>query len=67
MEKDLQFGMQTFDQSLCELEASGQISEQTAAGYADSANNVRLKIQLRSRQAVIRDEMDNPSMFSVLE
>lgn len=67
MEKDLQFGMQTFDRSLCELEASGQISEQTAVGYADSANNVRLKIQLRSRQAVIRDEMDNPSMFSVLE
>ncbi|MFM9899964.1 MAG: PilT/PilU family type 4a pilus ATPase [Polaromonas sp.] len=67
MEKDLQFGMQTFDQSLCELEAAGTISEQTAISYADSANNVRLKIQLRSRQAVIRDEMDNPSMFSVLE
>ena len=67
MEKDLQFGMQTFDQSLCELEAAGKISEQIAVGYADSANNVRLKIQLRSRQAVIRDEMDNPSMFSVLE
>ena len=67
MEKDLQSGMQTFDQSLCALEAAGKISEQTAISYADSANNVRLKIQLRSRQAVIRDEMDNPSMFSVLE
>jgi twitching motility protein PilU len=67
MEKDLQFGMQTFDQSLCELEAAGKISEQTAVAYADSANNVRLKIQLRSRQSVIRDEMDNPSMFSVLD
>lgn len=67
MEKDLQFGMQTFDQSLCKLEAAGKISEQTAVAYADSANNVRLKIQLRSRQDVIRGEMDNPSMFSVLE
>ena len=67
MEKDLQAGMQTFDQSLCALEAAGKISEQTAISYADSGNNVRLKIQLRSRQAVIRDEMDNPSMFSVLE
>ena len=67
MEKDLQFGMQSFDQSLCALEVAGKISEQTAVAYADSANNVRLKIQLRSRQAVIRDQMDNPSMFSVLE
>ena len=67
MEKDLQFGMQTFDRSLCELQASGKISEQTAVAFADSANNVRLKIQLRSRQALIDGEMNNPSKFSVLE
>lgn len=67
MEKDLQFGMQTFDRSLCKLEAAGKISEQTAIAFADSANNVRLKIQLRSRQSVIDGEMNNPSKFSVLE
>ena len=67
MEKDLQFGMQTFDRSLCELQAAGKISEQTAVAFADSANNVRLKIQLRSRQALIDGEMNNPSKFSVLE
>ena len=67
MKKDLQFGMQTFDRSLCKLEAAGKISEQTAIAFADSANNVRLKIQLRSRQSVIDEEMNNPSKFSVLE
>ena len=67
MEKDLQFGMQTFDRSLCKLEAAGKISEQTVIAFADSANNVRLKIQLRSRQSVIDAEMNNPSKFSVLE
>jgi twitching motility protein PilU len=67
MEKDLQFGMQTFDRSLCALEAAGKISEQTAIAFADSANNVRLKIQLRSRQSLIDGEMNNPSKFSVLE
>ena len=67
MEKNMQFGMQTFDHSLCEMEAAGKISEQTAVGYADSANNVRLKLQLRSQQSVIRNELDNPSVFSVLE
>ena len=67
MEKDVQFGMQTFDRSLCTLEAAGKISEQTAIAFADSANNVRLKIQLRSRQATIDGEMNNPSTFSVLD
>lgn len=67
MEKDLQFGMQTFDRSLCRLEAAGKISEQTAIAFADSANNVRLKIQLRSRQTLIDGEMNNQSQFSVLE
>lgn len=39
-------GMQTFDQALYELFKSGKISEETAIRFADSQNNVALKIRL---------------------
>ena len=38
--------MQTFDQSLIELYQAGEISYEDALRYADSANEVRLRIKL---------------------
>ena len=48
MEKSNEMGMKTFDQSLFDLFQNGQISESTAMRFADSANNVRLNIKLKS-------------------
>jgi twitching motility protein PilU len=39
-------GMQTFDQSLFDLYRQGIIDLETAIGYADSANDVRLRIKM---------------------
>jgi twitching motility protein PilU len=38
--------MKTFDQSLFELYQAGEISYEDALRYADSANEVRLRIKL---------------------
>ena len=48
MEKSINLGMQTFDHALLELYKQGRISEQEAIRNADSANNIRLKINLGS-------------------
>ena len=50
MEKSVNLGMQTFDHALLELFNSGRISEEEAIRNADSANNIRLKINLDSGQ-----------------
>jgi twitching motility protein PilU len=46
MKESTQLGMKTFDQSLFELYQAGEISYEDALRYADSANEVRLKIKL---------------------
>lgn len=46
MEKSGNQGMQTMDSALIELCLSGKISSETAIQYADSANNVRLRLNL---------------------
>ena len=46
MKESTNLGMKTFDQSLYELYQAGQISYEDALRYADSANEVRLKIRL---------------------
>jgi twitching motility protein PilU len=51
MEKSINVGMQTFDHALLELFKQGRISEEEAIRNADSANNIRLKINLGSGQA----------------
>lgn len=51
MKKSTGMGMQTFDQSLYELFERGDISYQDAIKNADSAHDLRLEIQLRSRRA----------------
>jgi len=38
-------GMQTFDQSIFDLYKSGKIGYKQAIGYADSQNDLRLKIK----------------------
>lgn len=46
MERSREVGMQTFDQSLFDLYQAGKISKENAIRYADSKNNVSLKIRL---------------------
>jgi twitching motility protein PilU len=46
MEKSANLGMQTFDGALFDLAAAGVISEEEALKYADSQNNVRLRLKL---------------------
>ena len=46
MKESTNLGMKTFDQSLFELYQGGEISYEDALRYADSANEVRLKIKL---------------------
>lgn len=46
MRDSTQLGMKTFDQSLFELYQAGEISYEDALRYADSQNEVRLKIKL---------------------
>ncbi len=48
MEKSINLGMQTFDHALLELFKQGRITEEEAVRNADSANNIRLKINLGS-------------------
>jgi twitching motility protein PilU len=46
MKESVQLGMKTFDQSLFELYQAGEITYEDALRYADSANEVRLRIKL---------------------
>ncbi len=46
MKRSREHGMITFDQALYELYLEGEITEQDALKYADSANEVRLMIKL---------------------
>jgi twitching motility protein PilU len=67
MESSSQEGGQTFDQSLFNLYADGQISAEQALVNADSANNVRIKIKNldlsrrnpRERRAAVLDDDDD--------
>ncbi len=46
MSRSTEQGMQTFDQALFDLYKAGKISKENAIQYADSKNNVGLKIRL---------------------
>ena len=46
MKESTNMGMRTFDQALFELYMAGEISYEDALRYADSTNEVRLKIKL---------------------
>ncbi len=51
MKDSVQLGMKTFDQSLFELYQAGEISYEDALRYADSQNEVRLRIKLSQGDA----------------
>ena len=51
MKKSTALGMQTFDQHLYQLYENGDISLQDALKNADSAHDLRLAVELRSRRA----------------
>ncbi|HFB7190983.1 TPA: PilT/PilU family type 4a pilus ATPase [Neisseria gonorrhoeae] len=55
MKKSTTLGMQTFDQQLYQLYEKGEISLQDALKNADSAHDLRLAVQLRSRRAQSSD------------
>ena len=46
MQEGIAEGMQTFDKSLFELFKDGRISYENAMAYADSANDLRLRIKM---------------------
>ncbi|CAI8767518.1 Type IV pilus ATPase PilU [Pseudomonas sp. IT-P12] len=48
MEKSSESGMQTYDGALFDLVAEGAISEEEALKYADSVNNLRLRLKLHA-------------------
>ena len=50
MKKSRELGMQTFDQALFDLYEAGRISYEDALRNADSVNDLRLKIKLRSEE-----------------
>ena len=52
MEKSVDHGMQTFDQSLLDLYHSGKISLQTALDNADSRNNLTIRIRLEDKEGI---------------
>ena len=52
MAKSENMGMQTFDSALFKLYESGRISFEDALKNADSANNLRLQIKLRSSRGI---------------
>ncbi len=51
MKRSNQQGMKTFDQALYELYRAGEITQDDAIHYADSANEVRLMIKLKDSDA----------------
>ena len=46
MERSREAGMQTFDQALFDLYQNGEIDQENALKFADSRNNLSLKIRM---------------------
>jgi twitching motility protein PilU len=75
MKKSTELGMQTFDQALYELYDRGEITYEDALSYADSPNDLRLIIKLKSETdaeylshaadelTIQQDEKDSGRMF----
>jgi len=56
MKKGREYGMQTFDQALFDLYESGLITYEDALRNADSTNDIRLEIKLKSKRSDKKDE-----------
>jgi twitching motility protein PilU len=67
MQKSKELGMQTFDMALFELYESDQISYEEALRYADSQNELRLRIKLQGKAAKGKDSMEGLDHLSLDE
>ena len=67
MAKSRELGMQTFDQALFDLHETGVISYEDAMRNADSVNELRLNIKLKSNHAGKKSEESSLDRFSLLE
>jgi twitching motility protein PilU len=62
MKRSTQQGMKTFDQALYDLYMEGQITQEDALQYADSANEVRLMIKLKDTDLDDSDALEGISL-----
>jgi len=60
MKKGEQEGMQTFDQDIYNFYMQGKINYETAIAYADSANDLRLRIKFETPDQE-EDTKDKPA------
>ena len=66
MAKSRDLGMCSFDQALFDLVAAGQVEPQVAMKYADSQNELRIKLKDLARQGGVKDLDDsNPGLAIV--
>ncbi len=62
MKRSTQQGMKTFDQALYELYRDGEITQDDAIHYADSANEVRLMIKLKDNEVDASSALDGVTL-----
>jgi twitching motility protein PilU len=55
MAKSVELGMRTYDQALFDLFEQGLVTYEDALRFADSANELRLKIKLESKSSKGKD------------
>ncbi|MBF0589569.1 MAG: PilT/PilU family type 4a pilus ATPase [Magnetococcales bacterium] len=67
MAKSNELGMKTFDQALFDLHEEDLITYEDALRFADSANELRLKIKLESKQSKEKSSGDDPSAFALVD
>ncbi|MCB1744149.1 MAG: Flp pilus assembly complex ATPase component TadA, partial [Gammaproteobacteria bacterium] len=67
MQKSRELGMQTFDQALFDLYEADMITYEDALRYADSQNELRLRIKLEGKAAKDRDNMAGLERLSLEE
>lgn len=65
MQKSKELGMQTFDMALFDLYENDLITYEDAIRYADSQNELRLKIKLEGKAAKSKDSMEGLDHLSL--
>ena len=65
MKRSRESGMQTFDQSLFDLHEAELVSYENALRHADSVNNLRLEIKLKSKAANRPDPLAGTEHLSI--
>ena len=68
MKQGVQEGMQTFDQAIYDFYMQGELDYDTAIAYADSANDLRLRIKFDTPgQEDREEETEYKSTFKIRE